>query len=66
VVSIRCSECVSVALTIQQAKRMRPIVLSSVACPVLHFCTLSHKWKDFGGKVFEHKMRVLILSTTAV
>ena len=31
-ISITYSECVSVALDIQQAKRMRRILLSSVAC----------------------------------
>jgi len=36
-VSITCSECVFVALVIQQPKRMRRIIFSSVACPALHF-----------------------------
>jgi hypothetical protein len=41
-ISITTSECVSVALVIQQAKRMRRIVFSSVACFVLpYFFTLS-------------------------
>jgi hypothetical protein len=31
-ISITYSECVSVALVIQHAKRMRRIILSSVAC----------------------------------
>jgi hypothetical protein len=30
------------------------------------FTTLSHKWHDFRKKVFEHKMCVLIFSTTFV
>ena len=44
--------CVSVALVIHHAKRMRRIILLSVAClALLHFSTLSHKRYDFrGGK----------------
>ena len=42
--SITCSANVFVALVIQHAKRMRLIILSSVACPdLLHFSTLSHE-----------------------
>ena len=38
------SECVSVVLVIRHAKRMRRIILSSVACPVVPLCIiLSHK-----------------------
>jgi hypothetical protein len=48
---------VFVALVVQHAKRMRPIVLSSVACPaVLHLSTLSHKRQDFREKVIDPKM----------
>jgi hypothetical protein len=64
-VSITYSECVSVALVIQHAKRMRRVILSSVACLTLqHFPTLSHKCRDFRKKVNEHKKCVLIFSTT--
>jgi hypothetical protein len=55
------SECVSVALDIKHAERLRHIILSSVACPALHyFYTLSHKRNDFKEKVKDHKMYVLI------
>jgi len=47
-ISITYSECVSVALVIQDAERMLRILLSSVAFPALHyFSTLSHKRHDF-------------------
>ena len=56
--SITYSECVSIALVIQHAKRMRRITLPSVVCPALqYFSTLSHKRDDFRKqKIIEHKM----------
>ena len=66
-INITYSECVSVALGMQTAKRMRRIIFSSVACLALpYFPTLSHKRHDFREKVTEYKMCVLIFSTTFV
>jgi hypothetical protein len=65
--SITYSECVSVVLVIQHAKRMRNILLSSVACLDLqHFSTLSQERHDFRENITEHKMCVLIFSTAFV
>jgi hypothetical protein len=55
------------ALVIQQAMRMRRIILSSVACLVLPYVfTLSHKRHDFRKNVTEHKICVPILPPTLV
>jgi uncharacterized membrane protein YwzB len=68
-ISITYCECVSVALVIQHAKRMRCIILSSMAClAVTYFSTLFKKTARFSKKqkVIEHKMCILILSTPFV
>jgi len=55
-ISITYSEYVSVALVIHHAKRMRRILLSSAATPVLpYFSTLSRKRHDFRKNFIEHK-----------
>jgi len=61
---MKYSECVYVVLVTQHAKRMRPIVLLSVACPGLtyiFFFTWSHKRHNFRKRVIEHKMCVNFL-----
>jgi hypothetical protein len=52
--------CVFVAVGIQHARRI------SVACPTLHYISISHKYYDFRKLVIEHKMCVLIPSKTFV
>jgi hypothetical protein len=45
------------AFGIQDAKRMRSIILSSVVCHVPpYISTLFHKWHDFWKNITEHKM----------
>jgi hypothetical protein len=64
-VRITYSECVSVALVVQLAKRMRRVLLwcmSSLA--VSYFSTLSPRRHDFRGGITELKMRILVFSTT--
>jgi len=60
------SECVFVDLVIQHAKRLRSIILPSVACLDLpYFPTLSHKRQEVGKTLLNIKC-VLIFSTTLV
>jgi hypothetical protein len=66
-ISITNSECVTVALGIQHAKRMRHSLLLFVVCPAVHyFSILSHKRHDFRKNFAEHKLCVLIFSTNFV
>jgi hypothetical protein len=67
-VSITYSECMYIALICQLAKRLRRIIVSSVACPTLsYFSKLSHKRHDFRGKkIIENIMCVLMFSKTVV
>ena len=51
--------------SLSYVKRMRRIILPSVACLAIpYLSTLSHKRNDFGEKVTGYEMRVLIFSTT--
>ena len=66
-ISIKYSLCVYayVDVIIKHAKRMRHIVLSVPCLDVPYFPTLSHERHNFRKKkVIEHKMCVLIFSTT--
>jgi len=58
-IGITYPECVFVALSIQHAKRMRLVILSSVASPVVpHFDTLPYKRHRFREYVIEGEMCV--------
>ena len=55
-----------VALGIQQAMRMHRSVICGISGSNIIFSTLSHKRNDFRKIIIEHKMCVLIFSTTFV
>jgi hypothetical protein len=58
------SVCVSVALVIQHAVRMRRFILSYVACLALpHSSILSFRRHHLRKKVMDHKICALIFST---
>jgi hypothetical protein len=64
-VSITYSEWMFVALGIQHAIRMRHFVIRGLLA-LQYFSSLSHKRHDFRKKATNHKMCVLISSTTVV
>jgi hypothetical protein len=65
IISIAQSEFLFVVLAIQQAKHVGHIMLSSVANPALRKSfTFPHTRHDFRRSVIEHKMYILIFSTT--
>jgi hypothetical protein len=65
-ISIACSECVSVTLVIQHAKRMRRIILLSMALLAVPYFPIFHKRHEFREEVSELKICVLIVSVTFV
>ena len=66
-ISITYYECVSVALVFQHAKRMRRVIFPHGALPAVpYLSTLFHKQHDFQNNVIEHKLCVLVFSTTFV
>ena len=67
-ITLPLPKCVSVAVVIRRAKRMRRVTISSVACPAIRFFPyyLVDGTIFFKKKFFEPKIRVLIFSSTFV
>ena len=61
--SITCPHCVSIALLIQHAKRVRRIVLSPVTYLAVHILLLYLINGTIFGKIFEYTMCILIFAT---
>jgi hypothetical protein len=62
-INVTCSECVSVVLVIQHAKRMRHVILSSVSCPTLpYFFRIISEAGRILGNFIERQMCVLVFS----
>jgi len=60
VINIKYSECVSVALVIQHAKRMHYAILPTVTpLGIQYFSKLSHNWHNYWKKVVGHRMCTL-------
>jgi acyl-coenzyme A synthetase/AMP-(fatty) acid ligase len=60
-------ECVFIVSDNLHAIPIHHVILSSVTCPAAqYFFTLSPKQQDFRKKMTEHKMYVLIFSTTFI
>ena len=54
-INITYSEYASVALFIQHAKRMRPVILSSLASLAVPYFSISQKRQDFRGGLLNVK-----------
>jgi phosphopantetheinyl transferase len=65
--AITYSECLSVALVIQQAKHMRRVVLTSADCTIFfHIISQKARFTKKKGEVLKNNMSVLIFSAAVV